>query len=189
MTWIENDLKVLDDYENTISSDSYRNIKEKALEELLEDDDNIESAEEQFKNRREESRHQNKIRTTLMVAFLRNGIIERATNWEFKKLFPLRTHEVPSADVLIGNQTDGSIILIIILPLRKRPETGIEDAIDMLAGVRDNNSTLSGDIDLDFRNDRIQTAVAIEPSRANDTATAIEEYERSVSGPEELLLK
>lgn len=185
MSFIEEELEILDYYLENVANDNYRHIKEDKFEELNESEDAIERAGERYNNRRDEAQQKMKLRTTLMAAFLRNGPIERVTNWEFKKLFPLRTLDVDSVDVLIGNQTDGSIILIIILPLRKRPETGISDAIEMLEGVRTNNSTLSDDIGLDFRNDRIQTAIAIEPSRANDTATAIGQYEESNGDPEE----
>lgn len=186
MNTIKKELEILEYYEDEVSNDNYKNTKEEILDDLLDDEDAIEAAEEQYENRKEESKHKKKVRTTLMAAFLRNGPIERVTNWEFRRLFPLRTLDVDSADVLVGNQTDGSIILIIILSLRKRPETGIDDALEMLEGVRDNNSALSDDINLDFRNDRIQTAIAIEPARANDTAVAIEEYEQSVTDPEDL---
>ena len=185
MSSAEAELEVLEYYLSEVDNDNYRNTKQTEFENIVDDEDAVEAAEERYENRRDESQHKKKVRTTLMAAFLRNGLIERVTNWEFKKLFPLRTLDIDSADVLIGNQTDGSIILIVILPLRQRPSTGIDDAIEMLEDVRDNNSTLSDDIGLDFRNDRIQTAIAIEPARANDTANAIEQYERSNTNPEE----
>jgi len=185
MSSAEAELEVLEYYLSEVDNDNYRNTKQAEFENLVDDEDAVEAAEERYANRRDESQHKKKVRTTLMAAFLRNGLIERVTNWEFKNLFPLRTLDIDSADVLIGNQTDGSIILIVILPLRQRPSTGIDDAIEMLEDVRDNNSTLSDDIGLDFRNDRIQTAIAIEPARANDTANAIEQYERSNTNPEE----
>ncbi|WP_455448854.1 hypothetical protein [Natrinema thermotolerans] len=185
MNTIEKELEILEYYQEEVANDNYKNTKEDLFDNLLDDEDAIEAAEEQYENRKEESKHKKKVRTTLMAAFLRNGPIERVTNWEFKRLFPLRTLNVDSADVLIGNQTDGSVLLIIILPLRQRPETGIDDAVEMLEGVRDNNSALRDDIGLDFRNDRIQTAIAIEPARANDTAVAIEDYEQSTADPED----
>ncbi|QIO25410.1 hypothetical protein [Haloarcula sp. JP-L23] len=185
MTTVDDELEVLEYFQSDVSNDHYLSVKKDKLEELKEDDDARESAETRYNNRRDESQHKKKIRTTIMAGFLRNGLVERQTNWEFKSLYPLRTLDVNSADVLIGNQTDGSIILIVILPLRQRPSTGINEAIEMIEGIRSNGSTLSRDIDLDFHNDRIQTAIAIDRSRALDTATAIEDYESSVTDSEE----
>ncbi|WP_152418396.1 hypothetical protein [Halorubrum aidingense] len=184
MSTAEKELNVLEYYLDEVENDHYRSLKNEQFEELEEDDDAVEAAEVKFENRRDESQHSKKVRTTLMAAFLRNGPLERVTNWEFKRLFPLRTLDIDSADVLIGNQTDGAILLIIILPLRQTPDTGVSKAAEMMQGIRDNNSTLSDDIGLDFHNDRIQTAVAIEPERSSDTATAIEDYEDSLHSPE-----
>lgn len=188
MSTVEKELEILQYYHNEIEGDHYHTVKNEKFEELDQDDEAAEAAEAKFENRQEQSQHSKKVRTTLMAAFLRNGPLERVTSWEFKRLFPLRTLDIDSADVLIGNQTDGAILLIVILPLRQTPSTGISEAAEMMEGIRDNSSTLSDDIGLNFQNNRIRTAIAIEPERSDDTATAIEDYEDSLHSPEEFFV-
>lgn len=103
MKTLDEALDLLEYYYTTVENSNYKNVKSNTFEQLLADEDTVEAAEETYGNRRDDSQHKKRIRTTLMSAFLRNGVVQRKTNWEFKKLFPLRTLDIESADILIGN--------------------------------------------------------------------------------------
>ncbi|WP_435363524.1 hypothetical protein [Haloarchaeobius sp. DYHT-AS-18] len=156
-----------------IANDHYRDVFSEQFEELQEDDDAIEYARNIYRNRRDASQRAHAVRTTLMAAFLRYGELGRRTNWSFRTFFPLRTHEGDSADVLVGNQSDGAILLGIILPDRSRPESVIDKGLEVIESVRNNIDPLQDDIGLDFHPDRIKVAIVVDDGRGQETGNEI----------------
>jgi len=162
-------------FDEEVANEHYREKRQRIYEDLLTNNDANEDAKTRFEYRREEAQRACTVRTTLMAAFLRYGELGSKTNWSFKSFFPLRTHDGKSADVLIGNESSGSIILAVILPIRGQPLQTVADGLEILANARENAGPLRDDIGVNFGDDRMNIAIVVDHGRGKATGEAIVE--------------
>ena len=160
-----------------VRSDQWDSRKEE-YRENIEDSEWAEESEASYYNLRAETIARDEQRKRVIAAFHRRNRIASQYGWELRGIRPLRTLDIPIVDIALGHSESGSVLGILVLRERQRPQTAITELAQAITAMRANTQLLQEDLSgMSVDDHRIEGAVVISGSSERRTVDAVETME------------
>ncbi|MFH5802188.1 hypothetical protein [Haladaptatus sp. CMAA 1911] len=148
-----------------------------------------ERSEASYYNLRSEAIARDEQRKRIIAAFHRQNPIARRCGWELKGIRPLETLDAPIVDIALGHSESGSVLGILVLQERQRPQTAITELTEAIATMRANTRLLQEDLSgMSVDERRIEGTIVISSTSERQAVEAIETMEVGVGLSEQIYL-
>ncbi len=158
-------------------SDRWDSRKEEHRE-SIEGSEWAEESEASYYNLRSEAVARDEQRKRIIAAFHRQNPIARRYGWELRGIRPLKALDTPIVDIALGHPESGSVLGVLVLRERQRPQTAITELTEAIAAMRANTRLLQEDLSgMSVDDRRIEGVIVISGSSERQAVDAIEAME------------
>jgi len=179
--------EVVDQYEYIINREPfYEEIKEEFVEEIREEtNDGSEVRTRIERGIREAKGHDNLLESAISV-FLPGGTVHSETGWKFRGAEPLSELNVPSSDLIIGNEDRNLASIIQCKSGLSRPGQALTQLYDAADAVREHKDELEENIGMEF--DALECAICVSSTDDIQIAREIEDHKRDGDARERIFI-
>lgn len=171
-----------------VRSDQWDSRKEDHRE-SIEASEWAEKAEASYYNLRSEAVARDEQRKRIIAAFHRRNPVARQYGWELRGIRPLSGRDTPIVDIVLGHPESGSVLGVLVLRERQRPQTAITDLTEAIAAMRANTRLLQEDLaGMSVDDRRIDGVMVISGSSERQAVEAIEAVEADTGLSEQIYL-